>query len=165
MRTCLLLAMLSLVACQPEEGPVGPPGPAGPQGPKGDTGEQGPAGASGVGLVSGVHCDMAEDAIINGRSIYFIYDEYTFADGSVMTSCDLFDRYASYSGTALYKRGSNGATHGTCIVSYELDSGTGTGGFWTVEHTAGAQTDVFARYTDSGSQYNNRLLGLRCTRF
>lgn len=161
MKKFLLFAVLSLSACQPEVGPAGPPGPAGPQGPKGDTG---PAGSDGVGLVSNVHCTSSE-TIINGITVGLYYDEYTFADGSVLASCALTDRYAVYSGMELYKREMSGALTGSCFITYEMDTGVGSNGYWGLEHPSGSPTKVSAQYSDPGSQYNGRVISLTCTRF
>lgn len=160
----LLLAVLSLSACQPEEGPAGPPGPAGPRGEQGAPGPQGPAGEDGVGLVGGVHCDSLNNAV-GAYRISFFYDRYLFADGSVMTSCDIVDGATSYSGESLFRAQAVGAATGQCLVTYDVDSGAGTGGFWALTHPAGDQLAVSARYTDATSASHGRVIPLTCSRF
>lgn len=162
LKRLLVVAVLSLCACQPEEGPAGPPGPAGPQGVQGPQGAQ---GESGVGLVSTVRCSSTE-SLVNGVSLTASYSRYLFLDGSVLASCDLADRYTSFASVNLWRVGSIGAAQGTCTLVYDVDIGaSGTGGFWAFSHTPGRPTDAVARYIDSASPRNGTTLQMTCEQF
>lgn len=156
-----LLLCFSLLACGGMEGPPGPVGPqgqTGSQGPVGPTGPKGDAGEDGSGLVSFYTCTGS--AVVGSLQRNFDAARYDFADGSVLTSCDIRDSSREYSEIYLYKSTHVGAVTGACLIVYDVD--TASSGYWTLSvSTTGVAT---ARYSDPGSAWEGTTVSLTCTK-
>lgn len=142
MKKCLLLlAVVVLSACQPEQGDPGPPG------------------NPGVGLAEWSGCTTSLS--IASSRLALDFQRYDFADGSVMTVCAVRDGFYEYSSTSLYKSGQTDATLGTCVVAYDVD--TPSHGQW---HFALPREGVQASadYLDASSAYDTQRATLPCER-
>lgn len=106
---------------------------------KGADGKNGENGTSGISLSSTLSCTK----IVSSRS--FAYKSATFSTGDVWATCSISDSLSEYSASVLYKASQNGAEDGSCLLTYDLD--TGTSGFWEFTSSPSKQ----AVYSDSGS--------------
>ena len=100
--------IVSLSACGP--------GPAGPQGAPGKDGTNGTNGKDGMGLTKKEHCY----ALSGGA---FTHEIYTFADGSIMSTCEISSGDFTVSSVRMWKAGTNGSETGFCSL---VDDWTGT---------------------------------------
>lgn len=127
------------------------------EGPRGPQGPQGPPGDDGAGLVSSWTCTGT--ATVAGQQVAFNSARHDFADGSVLATCLVNDRSASYSGTFLWKQAAPGAGNGTCLVVYDMD--TPSEGYWNFATFKG--TSGYATYVDPNSSLNGHKANLICT--
>lgn len=154
-RFLLPFLALSIVACA---GPEGPPGSTGPMGPPGPTGA---AGEPGVTLTATYLCTSPLTTVGN-YSIATTYLRYEFADGMVLTECEISNAGATFSATRVYKQGTVGAKDGSCLLTFDVDADTG--GYWVFTLPSGGTSGV-ARYNDPGSPSNTRALTASCSKF
>jgi len=157
-----VIIAVALVACEGPMGPTGPRGPPGTQGVAGPAGEpgvdggDGKDGASGIGIVSTTRCS---GAALLSTTYNLLHDVYRFADGSVMATCMVWAPSGGFTGTNLWRGGSNGATNGTCLLTQDVDGASY--GFWGFGPAS--TTTSSATYNDSGSSSNGRVFSLSCT--
>lgn len=149
MNRLLVICAILFTACGP--GPMGPPGPQGPQGPQGPVGTPGTPGAAGSGLTGGIICHTPSAVTVNGLRISIIHSRYTFADGSVMGTCEIFDGLKSISNVTMFTKGLVGADSGFCQITYDVDNPTA--GFWNFEMVTTGPAST-ATYSDVGSASN-----------
>lgn len=85
---------------------------------------------------------------------------YTFADDSVMATCFVEDAISQSSSTFLYFKNEPRAKTGSCLNTYDVDSGS-VGGFLFTVNTPGCFGGS-AQYVDKGSSNNGRTFPLTC---
>jgi hypothetical protein len=149
MKKLYFLFALVLAACQ---GPAGSPGLD---------------GRDGSGLVAEAHC-IAQPVVLplndpnSGLPFGFLYDQYTFADGSKFVSCEINSGYAAEGGLHFLKKGAQGTAEGVCVINKDL---TGDfGGFFVITLGRSAQgvQVATARYSDSGAPFDGGTVPLAC---
>lgn len=139
----VVVLSLSLFACG---GLEGPPGPAGPK------------GSDGAGIKSIYTCNGTRT--FGSQTLFFNSARYDFADESVMTTCIVNDALTSYSNTFLYRDYNPGASTGSCLVVYDLDTPS-EGVFKFGISKTGSGT---VGYEDNGSNFNAAGVQMTCTR-
>lgn len=155
MKTSLLcvLASFAVVACGPEQGPTGSEGP------------RGPPGKDGVGLITTISCSGTMP-FNSTMSASIIYNAYKFADGSLMTTCDVDISSVSGTGVYLWKATQQGAKDASCLARLDADASP-TRGFFTFNINDQALTNpiIISFYRDAGSPYDGLSWTGVCTKF
>jgi hypothetical protein len=155
--SCLTIALL---ACGPVEGPPGPAGPAGEPGAPGAQGPAGPAGepgSPGLTLQTTLQCvGLFLDA---DRFEYTVrHSAYTFADGSVLTTCSATNGAFEVMGFELYPGAHAERAAAPCTLQSDVDIGSnGTFNFRITAPTTSRVT-----YLDASSPSNGRAANLTC---
>lgn len=174
----VLLLCLSFVftACGVEgpPGPVGPqgpvgepgaPGPQGPPGPQGDVGPQGPPGSGGPStILSSATICSGSGTLISPSGTFvthlFSHGIYTYADGSVITVCDVRIGGGGVSSTVVYPPSNPEGQRAACSVVRDVDSASfGTFTFNSPHPHATAAV----QYTDTQSTQNGKAFSLSCS--
>jgi len=93
----------------------------------------------------------------------FFMERADYADGSVVTHCEVTDPSAGYGSMSVYDGGQAGAETGACIIVYDSD-GADSSGYWTFSAQKGASAAT-ARYSDKGSGFDGLQYGLSYNRF
>lgn len=137
----------------------------GKDGAAGLPGARGLPGLDGVGLSKSIHCNNLV-LVDQGRGLTadIIYDYYQFADGSVMTTCNVSLGQIGVEGVSMYKKAQQGASTGSCLVRDDVDNSSG--GFWTFDlnsTTTPLGPKLTAAYTDFGGTYHGRSWVITCT--
>jgi hypothetical protein len=151
----VVLVALSMMACGPgEPGPMGPQGPAGPAGPRGPKGDPGESGS----LETTVFCS----ATINAGGTRLLYHRiYKYADGTVITQCEVDAGDVTTASTLIFKAGQTGAQDASCLLVRDIDS-TPSFGYWGFSYNGSSSR---ATYNDASSPYSGYAVTLTCTSF
>lgn len=149
-RITLSLFLCCALACGPDgSGTVGPRGPVGPAGPQGDAGPAGPAGVPGVGLTEAWSCSGTAAPIGSQRLSHAVWK---FADGTVMTACEVWDTASAAQSTNVWRRGNIESFDAGCFVASDIDAPSF--GYWEFSGFDSSYSNAF--YKDPSSSANNR---------
>lgn len=157
----MLCLSFALAACGPgEQGEPGPAGPPGQQGPAGPAGPKGDPGAPGSGLVKMELCEGYAKVLDNGQGVTVRHNIYTFADASVLTTCEVEGSVDGIVGTAMLRVGGSGYDGAACTLTRDLDT-TPSSGFWVFYRDIASATSTVT-YADANSPFSGRQWTISC---
>lgn len=136
MRSLLILVTMLVVACGPKEEPEPP----------------------GLPHATAYVCDGFASTG-GGFGLNITHLVYVFADGSVMTTCEISGGIDSNSAFRLFRAEDSGAALAMCTVTWDMDASSG--GYWTFQTNTTRSTST-ARYTDPNSADNGKTFPVDC---
>lgn len=126
----------------------------------GEPGPQGPQGKAGSGLTRVLTCYGFADSDGDKLGWGLYHDVYTFADKSVLATCEVHGGDTASSSVLMHMSGTPGARVGGCVVRWDEEQ-NGTSGDWKFEVDTENMKSK-ATYDDPGSPVHGRAFSLSC---